>query len=190
LFLAIAWEFLGHDRLKLPLWLRSFLTLLGVMWLDVLLFSTGAYAGTEAYLPIMGGTLISRLLVALLAFPLLYLYLFWQKNKTGGKIENRPVLAIIQEVSEIRNELNVAQREIELREEAEAKTEEAMAQLQQAMAEVKTLKGYLPTCANCKKIRDDENNWVHFENYIQDRSEAKFSHSICPECRDKLYKQS
>ncbi len=190
IFLAIAWEFLGRDYLKLPLWLRSFLTLLGVMMLDVVLFTTGAFAGSAEYLSIMGGTFISRLLVTLFAFPLLYLYIHWQKNKANGKIENRPVLAILKEVSEIRTELNVAQREIELRREAEAKTEEAIAQLQQALAEVKTLRGYLPTCANCNKIRDDNGDWVQFEQYIQDRSEAKFSHSICPQCRDKLYKHS
>jgi hypothetical protein len=45
----------------------------------------------------------------------------------------------------------------------------------------------LPTCASCKKIRDSEGNWIQIEQYIQERSEAKFSHGICPSCAKKLY---
>ena len=50
-----------------------------------------------------------------------------------------------------------------------------------------TLGGVLPICANCKMIRDDEGQWVPIESYIRDRSEAEFSHSICPACRAILY---
>ncbi len=62
-------------------------------------------------------------------------------------------------------------------------------QLKNALAEVKTLRGFIPICANCKKIRDDEGYWQQVEQYVQDRSEAQFSHSICPECEKKLYPQ-
>ena len=115
LFLAIAWEFLGKPRLQLPLWLRAFLTLLGVMWLDVILFSTGAFLGTPPYLEIMTGTFLSRLLISLFAFPFLYLYLAQQNKKFGVVIEHRPVLAILKEVTEVREELSLAQKEIERR---------------------------------------------------------------------------
>lgn len=54
-------------------------------------------------------------------------------------------------------------------------------------AEVKTLSGFLPICASCKKIRDDEGYWNQIEAYIHEHSEAKFSHGICPECAKKLY---
>lgn len=50
-----------------------------------------------------------------------------------------------------------------------------------------TLGGVLPICSNCKKIRDDVGKWVPIEVFIRDRSEAEFSHSICPECREILY---
>ncbi len=50
-----------------------------------------------------------------------------------------------------------------------------------------TLGGVLPICSNCKKIRDDKGDWVPIEVFIRDRSEAEFSHSICPGCREKLY---
>jgi len=59
--------------------------------------------------------------------------------------------------------------------------------LQKALAEIKTLKGLLPICASCKKIRDDEGHWRRIESYIEGRSDAEFSHGICPECAKKLY---
>jgi hypothetical protein len=52
---------------------------------------------------------------------------------------------------------------------------------------VKALSGLLPICASCKKIRDDKGYWKKIEEYIQNHSEAKFSHGICPECMNKLY---
>jgi len=59
--------------------------------------------------------------------------------------------------------------------------------LQQALDEIKTLKGILPICANCKKIRDDEGYWNQIEGYIRKHSQAEFSHGICPDCAKKLY---
>ena len=52
---------------------------------------------------------------------------------------------------------------------------------------MKYLEGILPVCASCKKIRDDKGHWHQIESFIRDRSEAEFSHSICPECAKKLY---
>lgn len=59
--------------------------------------------------------------------------------------------------------------------------------LQETLSQVKKLSGFLPICASCKKIRDDEGYWNQIESYIRDRSEAEFSHSICPDCAKKLY---
>jgi signal transduction histidine kinase len=56
-----------------------------------------------------------------------------------------------------------------------------------ALAEIKQLKGMLPICSNCKKIRDDKGYWNHLELYIEEHSDASFSHGICPECIKKLY---
>jgi phosphoserine phosphatase RsbU/P len=47
------------------------------------------------------------------------------------------------------------------------------------------LEGLLPICCNCKKIRDDKNNWQRIENYIEVHSEAQFTHGFCPECYEK-----
>jgi len=52
---------------------------------------------------------------------------------------------------------------------------------------MKYLEGVLPICASCKKIRDEKNCWHQIEAYVRDRSEAEFSHSLCPECAKKLY---
>lgn len=60
-------------------------------------------------------------------------------------------------------------------------------QLEQSAKEIKTLRGFLPICANCKKIRDDKGYWTQIETYISSRTEAEFSHGICPECSKKLY---
>ena len=60
-------------------------------------------------------------------------------------------------------------------------------ELQKALVEVKTLRGMIPICANCKKVRDDAGYWNRIEDYIRMNSEAEFSHSICPDCVKKLY---
>ncbi len=60
-------------------------------------------------------------------------------------------------------------------------------QLQEALANIKTLKGLLPICANCKKIRNDKGYWEMVESYISDRTNAEFTHGLCPECVKKIY---
>lgn len=54
--------------------------------------------------------------------------------------------------------------------------------LQETLSQVKQLSGFLPICAACKKIHDDEGYWNQIEAYIRDHSEVQFSHSICPDC--------
>jgi DNA-binding response OmpR family regulator len=60
-------------------------------------------------------------------------------------------------------------------------------ELQEALAQIKTLRGLLPICARCHKIRDDQQVWQRLEQYVVEHSDAKFSHSICPECAKSLY---
>lgn len=79
------------------------------------------------------------------------------------------------------------QNEIKIRKETEAKKEMLISDLQKTLKEVKALRGLLPICANCKKIRDDKGYWNKIESYIQKHSNAKFSHGMCPECSDKFY---
>ncbi|MDD5679205.1 MAG: response regulator transcription factor [Kiritimatiellae bacterium] len=60
-----------------------------------------------------------------------------------------------------------------------------IAELQDALAQIKTLRGLLPICMYCKKIRDDKQYWRQVESFISEHSEAQFSHSICPDCYKK-----
>ena len=62
-------------------------------------------------------------------------------------------------------------------------------ELQKAMDDIRTLRGILPICMICKKIRDDQGYWNQVEVYVRDRTEAEFSHGICPECATELYPQ-
>ncbi len=58
---------------------------------------------------------------------------------------------------------------------------------EKALTEVKTLKGFLPICSSCKKIRNDKGYWQAVEQYIKEHSDAEFTHGICPDCMKKLY---
>jgi len=60
-------------------------------------------------------------------------------------------------------------------------------QIENSSKEIKTLRGFLPICANCKKIRDDKGYWTQIEAYISERSDVIFSHGLCIDCFKKLY---
>jgi hypothetical protein len=77
--------------------------------------------------------------------------------------------------------------EIAEREVIEANLRQSRDHLQQALSEVKTLKSILPICSFCKKIREDDGDWVVLERYISTHSGADFSHGICPECLHEHY---
>ncbi|MCL4476133.1 MAG: PAS domain-containing protein [Nitrospirae bacterium] len=65
---------------------------------------------------------------------------------------------------------------------AEAEKEKLVAELRGALAQVKTLTGHLPICAWCKRIRSDRGYWKQIEAYIEEHTEARFTHGICPQC--------
>jgi PAS domain S-box-containing protein len=77
--------------------------------------------------------------------------------------------------------------DISERKKAEEERERLIAELKEALANIKTLKGLVPICASCKKIRTDEGFWQQVEVYIRDHSEVEFSHGLCPDCLKKLY---
>lgn len=60
-------------------------------------------------------------------------------------------------------------------------------ELRAALEQIKTLRGMLPICANCKKIRNDQGYWKQVEVYIAEHSDVTFTHGICPDCLRKLY---
>jgi DNA-binding response OmpR family regulator len=97
-------------------------------------------------------------------------------------LTNKEFLARIQSL------VRIKRAEDALREKEEEQSK-LISELEKALAEIRTLKGLIPICASCKKIRDDEGYWDHVETYIGKRTEAVFSHGICPECAERLYPQ-
>lgn len=79
---------------------------------------------------------------------------------------------------ELRARVKVGERMIQLHNQLA----DHVRKLEEALFKVKQLQGLLPICAYCKKIRDDKNYWMQVESYVSEHSEARFSHSICPEC--------
>lgn len=77
-------------------------------------------------------------------------------------------------------------RDVSERKQYEVEREKLIAKLEEALVNVKTLRGLLPICAWCKQIRDDAGYWHGVEAYIQARSDAEFTHGICPECFEKF----
>ena len=78
-------------------------------------------------------------------------------------------------------------RSIAERKRSQQEREQLIHELQEAFAKIKVLSGFIPICASCKKIRDDQGYWNQLEAYIQSHTEAQFSHGICPDCATALY---
>ena len=84
--------------------------------------------------------------------------------------------------AELRARINAGVRVLTLQERLAQRVDE----LQQALASVKQLRGLLPICSYCKRVRGDENYWQQVESYISDRTDAEFSHGVCPECLERM----
>jgi len=89
------------------------------------------------------------------------------------------------DAAELRARVEVGRRMIEMRVALADKVEE----LALALEQVKTLRGIVPICANCKNVRDDQGYWNRVETYVREHTGAEFSHAVCPDCMSKLYPQ-
>jgi PAS domain S-box-containing protein len=78
-------------------------------------------------------------------------------------------------------------RDITERKRAQKEREKLIKELQEALKEIKTLRGILPICSFCKKIRNDKGYWEQVDVYIRKHSQADISHGVCPECMKKHY---
>ena len=102
--------------------------------------------------------------------------------------KDRKPIHVAATISPIKNSLgsiigaSVIARNIEERIRAEQEREALLHQLQATLAQVKTLRGLLPICACCKKIRDDQGYWKTVDVYVREHSQAEFTHGICPDC--------
>jgi len=78
-------------------------------------------------------------------------------------------------------------RDISDRKHLESERDKLVAELTETANSMKVLRGLLPICASCKQIRDEQGQWGPVEVYIRERSEASFTHGICPDCKSRLY---
>ena len=106
---------------------------------------------------------------------------------SAGAIDfiNKPVNAV-ELLARVSSALTL-KKEMDCRKNREQELQRSNDALQKALSEVKVLKGLVPICASCKKIRNDQGFWQQLEEYIQQHSEAEFSHGLCAPCIKKLY---
>ena len=100
----------------------------------------------------------------------------WFFDRFIGKVEKHGEIIIEGLATDITDRKNA---EIELK--------KKNFELEKMLLEIKTLRGIIPICANCKKIKTDKGSWTQMESYISEHSDAEFSHGICPNCSEILY---
>lgn len=108
-------------------------------------------------------------------------------KKDGTPIDVALTISPIKDSSGKITGVSAIERDITEQKRVESERKRLIEELSRALARVKTLSGLLPICASCKKIRDDKGYWQQVETFIKARSEADFSHAICPDCMEKLY---
>ncbi len=117
--------------------------------------------------------------------PVIYLTAYSDENKLKRAKVTEPFAYIIKPFKE--RELHANIQMALYKNETENKLKRMYRELQDSLAKVKLLSGLVPICANCKNIKDDKGNWEQIETYIENNSEALFSHGICLKCAKKLY---
>jgi len=100
---------------------------------------------------------------------------------------NTMVDSLRQTTVDLEKKVEELRGEVSAHEQSEREKEQLIEELQTAFNEIKTLKGIVPICSSCKKIRDDQGFWSQIESYVRDHSEAEFSHGLCPDCAKTLY---
>jgi len=144
-------------------------------------------------------TKITSLLILFVVYVLAISSLFYKhvilpllafSNQVGlvrqGEMANLPFSSEQNEIGSLINEFHLL---IDQNKKGEQALREEIVQHKEALDKVKLLSGFLPICASCKQVRDDQGYWNQIETYIRDNSDVEFSHSICPDCAQKLYPQ-
>jgi phosphoserine phosphatase RsbU/P len=109
----------------------------------------------------------------------------WEKTDIIRVLDNGANDYIVKpfDVGELRARIEVGRRMVEMQDALAAK----IGELRKAFDEIKTLRGIVPICMNCKKIRDDMGFWNQVDVYVHEHTEAEISHGFCPECMRKVY---
>jgi len=141
-------------------------------------------------MPGLDGTEVCRKVRADLPLANMYLLLVTARESRGDVIAGLDAGAddyIIKpfDPDELRARVAVGVRVLALQQ----KLAERVAELQTALSNVKQLRGLLPICSYCKRIRGDDQYWQQVEGYIAEHSDAQFSHGICPSCYESISAQ-
>ena len=137
-------------------------------------------------MPGMDGPELCRRARAASSDPPIYLILLTARGEPGDVVAGLEAGAddyVVKpfDAAELRARLRVGERVLALEGDLSARVRE----LEDALANVKRLQGLLPICAYCKKVRDDRNYWQQVEQYLTERIDARFSHSVCPSCYER-----
>jgi len=153
-------------------------------YLSVVAYVLGLYAALLS-LEYLQGPQGFNIQYQLFLFVLFGIFLTWFAF-FGGFVSNmrRRLWVQKEDIQKAHEEIKI---EMEERKRAQIEKDNLIVELKDALRKVKTLSGFLPICASCKKIRDDSGYWNQIESYIKAHSDAEFSHSLCPECAKKLY---
>jgi PAS domain S-box-containing protein len=108
-------------------------------------------------------------------------------RKGGTKFDVSITFSPIKDAVGKTHGVSIVCRDITERKQRDGERLRLITELTDALKRVKTLNGLLPICASCKKIRNDEGYWEQVEIYIRSRSDAEFTHGICPDCVKELY---
>ena len=110
-------------------------------------------------------------------------WLHQQSRRKMEELESR----VAERTAELAITNETLRTENTVRRQTEVERDRLIQDLQKSLANVKSLSGLLPICAGCKKIRDDKGYWSQVESYVQEHSEATFTHGLCPDCIKKYY---
>lgn len=194
-FLIIWALFLSVGALFWPLSLSYQMLITMTFIYPIFCFGTGIMAlrrGNKAARFFIVGQISSwtgLLLTGLLGASILsYHPLLYQASALGGVIDSLLLSLALGDRFRILQKARISAEE-EARRNLEIRSDELEALVAARTAEIKTLRGILPICANCKKIRNDEGAWQGLEAYISQHTDAEFSHGICADCVAQLYPQ-
>lgn len=109
------------------------------------------------------------------------------RRKDGRCIEGAMAVSSIRDSHGTVTGVSFIARDVTDAKRAEQERIQLIAELTDTLGKVRVLSGLLPMCASCKKIRNDDGYWEQVETYIRNHSSADFTHSICPECTERLY---
>ena len=159
-------------------------------WSELLKPDAPALAILDWMMPVMDGLEVVRLIRARQTDRPPFLVMLTAKSGKADVIAGleagaNDYLAKPVAPGELRARIEVGRRMLELQDVLASKVDE----LSEALAQIKTLRGIVPICSSCKKIRDDQGYWNQVEVYVRDHTEAEFSHGICPDCMRKLYSE-